>query len=1341
MKKLALNTAVCGLLYANAALATDLEIYSSGSDDKGKTVLTMMLDKSGSMAYTVENMPHAEQCDVSKSTVFSEPLTHSFTINGAAQNVTVNARYKKCNRTDTKKYYTRMGALKKALFQAFTSDSLKDEYVVGLGAYPVSRSHNDIHKGQILVPAKKLDAAQRKALLEAVENMRADGGTPIANALAEAGAYMMGTNAKTGTGTKEVTKYAQIGYETPKVEASTKTVRYTRQTCSSAGGSWRYRWTWSGGYYYCNINGQRKTHYTVTTNAAPAKLYKCDSASSPSSKDGNDWYYGCAGTATQVDSNDNQDALDRSKIGYQDNDDYTKVGDKYYRVLKDTVQVSTGTEYSGFSFSAGATKTTNGEKYNMPEKSSGECGGGSGIYFMTDGVPNVAFPMDSNYNYDTDTFLPPMLMNSALSGSSLSVTSSSNECTGSGLLSTTGSSKEDGWTCISAFAKKLRDKSNPRKESIKTAAVGFGPQFKKMIGSKKIDKGVKDEKGNVVKVYDCTLLSSNERNLCELGEKGYGYGEGGAYFVNDGDGIVKSISDFASKLAVSTKVKPISTGNFSVPFDPFGSKTKFDSYLPMLNPSIGKNTLWVGNVKKYSIKDGAMVGKNGNNVLDVLKSDGSFNENTKDFWNHSTEASDGGDSQKGGVLSNIFNPADNKDRNLWVNTAGKLVKLSVDDSKKPQGFDALASDAAYTNKLKRQLINFLGYPVPVNNDALADAGGKIKDKALNEGFDANHKTHGAVLHSRPQLITKKVAYENGEVKESSREDYMLYGSFDGSLRVVDDKTGKEVFTFVPRHIAKQQGEYLVPKNTDAPSALKYGVDATWNVYADYESGASTSGSGASATTTVTLKAKNVIAAGGLRMGGSEYYALNLSDFTSPKLIYARGADDSDYSNMGQSWGTPTVGYVKTGESGTGANKTIHKTMVHFLPGGYDMDYESTGAISGTKKGNAVYMVKVGRVDGDIETSGGVTKDKGIKINYTGAGNRMWWASANAANVNSGSKQETKVADMTSSVVGSVIPLDRDYDGLTDHIYYADLGGKVYRADIDNTGASFKVTRVVKVLDVSNQKATSGSDLSAPRFYEAPLVTFMRWKYGADKGKIVAMVSAISGNRSKPLANRDKTKPDRLYTFLDTDVASNDVNFFDDTKFTKTTENLTLSDLAELKFSGSGSSVTESGSPTVKTQMTQSTNAKKGWYFDLLHWNNNYGTDVLGLKGINDMHALDSFLFFTVFNPNKATSAANSCSASIKGETQRDVLCLPFGSCYRDDNPRAKIKNTFLEKYEAMNAGKGLVSNPVGLLNKEGEKAGGIGIIKNTNDCDNKTNPYCESYGNKDFLDPREWKER
>ena len=167
------------------------------------------------------------------------------------------------------------------------------------------------------------------------------------------------------------------------------------------------------------------------------------------------------------------------------------------------------------------------------------------------------------------------------------------------------------------------------------------------------------------------------------------------------------------------------------------------------------------------------------------------------------------------------------------------------------------------------------------------------------------------------------------------------------------------------------------KGKTVKKSLPYGVDAPWSTYAIYAL------SGASGKIT-DYKAAQIFAAGGLRMGGSAYYNLDITDPTKPRLIYSLGSnyanvlqgqastlggmrnasthntsgENAAFARMGQTWGKPAVGFVKVNGK---------RVMVNFLPGGYDMGYESTDykpTAAAPAQGNAVYMVQVGEQKAD-----------------------------------------------------------------------------------------------------------------------------------------------------------------------------------------------------------------------------------------------------------------------------------------------------------------------------------------------------------------------------------------
>ncbi|MGE8610400.1 MAG: PilC/PilY family type IV pilus protein, partial [Acinetobacter baumannii] len=351
------------------------------------------------------------------------------------------------------------------------------------------------------------------------------------------------------------------------------------------------------------------------------------------------------------------------------------------------------------------------------------------------------------------------------------------------------------------------------------------------------------------------------------------------------------------------------------------------------------------------------------------------------------------------------------------------------------------------------------------------------------------------------------------------------------VKVKDSDTnpqeGEEVFAFAPNEMMQNQPKAFLNEtaSTEGSGNLFYGIDAPWSAYTQYiaksDGTLTVNDSGRTVTTSgtnIALKGLQWVY-GGLRMGGRSYYALDLSDITNPTLKFhinpdgAINADqtpntDNPLSYMGQSWSKPTLGYVKFG----GAKK-----LVMFVGGGYDTGYETSAYNQTNGKGAGVYMFDAN--NGDL----------------------LWWSSANDT-ANKGAEAYTQNNDLKYSVVSQINAVDRDSDGLIDHLYFGDLGGQVFRVDLNNNAAGTDAkdqkgnfaTHVVRVL---NQHVDDGT---SPRFYEMPSFSV----HHADSG-LLGVVALSSGNRSSPLSGvvgKNNPTPstsasDGVFVIFDKDVAN------------------------------------------------------------------------------------------------------------------------------------------------------------------------------------------------------------
>ena len=1052
----------------------------------------------------------------------------------------------------TEKVYDRMSKLKLAIIELLEFENLNEDIVMGIGAFGY-----DSYQGRIKVAAKPLSNTQKEKIRSFLRELSPSGGTPMATAFTEAGAYMLGTS------------------------------------------------TYSG--YYKN-------------------------------------YYSAM---------------------YSTNDD---------SIAK------------------------NGQ-YIAPETQ--QCGA-KGVYLLTDGSPNGISAQDTLKD----------MMGSAINTSSFTCPSSD------GLLQ--GVSSEGQWQCMGEFAKQLRTKRN-----VTTAMVGFGADFstvdspssyqsKEIILNKFTDSNGAPYK-YTKKYYDCSQISARNnpdaRNACNLGmESGIydgvgGYGQGGFYFAKDTKDIVGSVLSVIEDLKADLPSTP--AGTITVPADPLSSLgVKPYAYLPMLEPKIGSDAaVWPGNLKKYHVKQATLFGQDNKRLYIDEDGDGfpdDLNPDAQDIWSKQNETvvNDAGVTinvnnriAAGGFYAQLKTPKtrDNTTRNVYVeNTVDsdiQLLKVGVTDGVL-QGFDKL--DNSYTTLSKLYLLSFLGYDASPTEaeadriDGTGDVQAALQDIIANPPGDI--KVLGGVVHSRPTLISYganinandkdsdgdgKIDADAGMVAtdESSRDDYVMFGSMEGALHIASADSGQESLAFIPKTILNKQIEALQPEGTIADAPV-FGVDAPWSVQGSYKYDFSSPNSESSGK----IIADKVYVYGGLRQGGKGLYGLDVSKLDSPKMLFSIDNSTDGYEALGKVWSEPVSGKIKVG---TGRNSI--KDVIIF-GGGYDECYEDPtfklnspdnkfeGCDKKMADGNAVYIA-------DAKT-----------------GDVIWSISGRASGALG---KHIQVPEMKHSVVSKITTLDRDDDGMIDHLYFGDLGGQLFRVDLRNgqaisgsTGINNFTRRIVKVLD-GNSGSLVEEGLQR-RFYGQPSVSFYK-----DQSVLFALVNIASGDRSNPISRLRNTIPaqsDRLFGIIDRDIASPGL-YGKDEKVSLTTKDLTSDDLVALPFNKNDTSATKSG---VKAPMQPNVATKQGWFYPLMQFDGN--NNVKNVKAMGDGMAIGGLYYMTAYSPEMKYDETSGCAAQIIGGSERQMYCLPYGICEQEDPE--KTDNSLNGTGGFVRAGKGIQELAFGAFNPE-----------------------------------------
>lgn len=906
---------------------------------------------------------------------------------------------------------------------------------------------------------------------------------------------------------------------------------------------------------------------------------------------------------------------------------------------------------SGFKNSVSTSKK-DVNNYSSPLQSDSTCDG-QGIYFLTDGEPNNG----SN---------PLPIMKSALGtkGSFFSI-----PATG-----TLPSGSNQGMAEVGEFAKALRSATlNPlgANKKILTAVVGFGSYYEvdraadaALDENKRVIRSLSyiDSKGRpkTSDFYNCNnITNSNAKNACNWGAKSHeelptsvgGFGEGGFYSASSTEDIIESITTFVNDLDQTLPSAP--AGTITIPSDPYRASNQLPyAYLPMLAPDVGSSaSIWKGNLKKYNLNQGTLFGNNNEKLYKNVAGD--LSHTTQDVWQMSDFKNSKGvtannDISAGGFYAQLKTPKSglNSVRKLYVEdyenkdaTPKKpiLRELSVDASGKPVGFNSL-QDTIYTELNKRRLLNFLGFKEAkygnTKIDLTSPTNAKVSELTLIEPAE-EIRVLGGVVHSTPTAISYNATLdENGRIT-ATRDDYVLFGSMDGALHLADTEKGEEKIAVIPKVMLADQPEALVENSMRADNKTGspyFGVDAPWLVTTDYEYDLKNK----------KVIGKNLFAYGGLRMGGEAFYGIDISKVNDspsadPEMLFtitkdglssaAVGASaNTGFERLGQIWNKPTAAKIRLKKD------DVNPTDVLLFGGGYDMAYENDEYVATSllpAKGNAIYM---------IDAKSG----------------KLLWST-------SGLIQEGKDVSMFHSIVGEITVLDRDNDGLTDHIYAADLGGQVFRIDLQNARTDkfgfeeitkFSAKPPIRILDAS---AKVSEAKYAYRFYERPVVSFYRRESGPDNGKLFALVNVTSGNRSSPLSElrTDNKYANRVYGIIDSDVTRSDLY----TLTKRKVENLTEENLVNLATTLGPQPNKEKKNDTKELMITGSS---QGWFYPLIRFDGK--NNVKYNKSMGDSAVINSLLYTTVYNPLKQYGTPNSCSARIVGGSERQIYCLPYGIC-------------------------------------------------------------------------------
>lgn len=896
-----------------------------------------------------------------------------------------------------------------------------------------------------------------------------------------------------------------------------------------------------------------------------------------------------------------------------------------------------------------------------------------GVYFLTDGRPEPGGTAPGSDGKSGDAY---NVMKSALDTKGSLFDCKATATSVLGRLSSYYRSQH-AWNCTGKFNQALLDPDkNPVGIKIRTAVVGFGRDF---------DTAATDPSDDV----------KDAKSWGELGE-------GGSYSGLDSKAVVESFNKFLT--IVKTDIPGISTGNATLPIDALNSNAMQPfGYFPQFVPKVAATELqqvWYGNLKKYHAVDGSLYANRSGTYPGTITGSNPVMQNDEiknvtDLWNNADYITSSNETAfKGGALSNLLQGynADRtpKERLLLTDfnykdgvTSQNLNLSWYDDSDKKTKFNAITT--AYnlngSAPYRAALMGLLGYESTVDGEDLTTktVTGKLPQI-------------GAILHSKPLLLTQSGlptvtgTATAATIDTTDRDDYILFGTTQGVLHVLDAKEGKEAFAFVPKEMIELQSQgFLLNGGADAggKNKLYYGIDGEWTAHTVYvsDSNGKLTVDGGSRTIqnddgeeeTINLKGKQWVY-GGLRMGGRSYYSLDLTDMSSPKVKFhidpnnkqvhylegsvTKSKTIEELENMGQSWSKPTLAYV---------NWLGKRKLVMIVGGGYD-----AGSTTGLKDdGDGLYTTKTVNdklVKDKRDGYGGYEAADYTQTNKIGAGvymfdadngDLLWSVSGNnTATTTSGTKNlklagNGSAVNMNYSIVSEIKTVDRNNDGLIDHLYFGDLRGQAFRVDFSASASEFK-SQVNRILNLSE---------SHQRFYNAPTFTI--------HSEGTAVVSFASGNKSQPLHGYATTPLanenfDGVFAIYDYDVYAD--KYPTSAFLTRTLGANNATTKNQLKLIDNRVDADDSLTNTKRPKI-DSSSGNGGWYylFNKEEALSATGTAVTStknkqiLKSLGSLVAVESDLYVPVFDSSKA-GTTGSCSAGVAGETALQRFCLPYGIC-------------------------------------------------------------------------------
>jgi type IV pilus assembly protein PilY1 len=604
---------------------------------------------------------------------------------------------------------------------------------------------------------------------------------------------------------------------------------------------------------------------------------------------------------------------------------------------------------------------------------------------------------------------------------------------------------------------------------------------------------------------------------------------------------------------------------------------------------------WRGNIKRLNlvIDNGTAVLKDANGNLAFNNTTGRISDTAQTVWSTTTD----GDRVSDGGVGRLLAERDPDTRNIYTNTGddGALEEFN-ETNLDPAAFGESTTDALHALWGVQDAV---GYTRIVN---FAQGYDVDDDDGDNDRTDAREWIMADMLHSRPVVINYGAL---GSHTEANPEQRLIVGTNGGFLHMFDVEDGSESWAFTPKELVSIHARRY---ENIASTNHVYGIDAPPSIYTD---------DGGDGTITAASGDK-VYAYFGLRRGGRNIYALDLSDPDSPSYLWQINGGSGAFAELGQTWSVPIVtkipGYTYDHDN-SGLTPEIPKPVLVF-GAGYDTNKDSKDIASEDSVGRGLFIVDA----------------------FTGD---LVWSITPADNSATNLK-----ADIQHSVPANITPVDSNADELTDRLYFGDTGGNLWRVDMPGNSLPTSAQNTWSIVQFAD--VNQGTTATDRRFFSAPDVVRTRQKvctefYPSPDEDVCKVLTTINFD-AVLIGTGDRTNPNgtdvenQFYMFRDEQIAVYDEPAMSPSECTEAAndDDIQIDFRCYLPFAPSDlynatANLVQTGDVDQVEAASSALENSNGWLIDL---------SGSGEKSLARSLTLFGSVFFTTFTPS--TGLITSC---------------------------------------------------------------------------------------------------